>query len=584
MPEAPFLRDVLIFLLAAVLVTPIFQRLKFSPVLGYLVAGAVIGPFGIGLIGALDETRALAEFGVVFLLFTIGLDLPIERLRVIRGHVFGLGTAQVLLCGGVIGAIAVAVGLDITAAVVIGAGLALSSTAMVLQLLSERGELASRTGRVTLAILLLQDLSVVLFLALVPLLVDTGPGLGQAVAIAALRAVAALVGIVIVGRLVLRPLFRVISIGNSAELFVAVTLLILLGTSWLTHLAGLSMALGAFLAGLLLAETEYRHQVETDIRPFRGIFLGLFFMTVGMSLNFTMIADRAGLVFGVMTGLVLVKSVLIAGLCRLFRLPLGVSLHIGLVLAEGGEFAFVLFAMAMSVGVIGGDAGQILVLAVALSMVLTPFLAMAGRRVSRHAELRQARGAERIADSTADLTDHVVIAGFGRVGQTVAAMLTAERIPYIAFDLDLHRVAQKRANGLPVFFGDASHTDLLRAAGADRARSAVVTLDDPGGAERAVAALRECYPELQIFVRARDVDHGARLAKAGATGVVREAVEASLQLGGSVLHSCGAAVEEVEDVLESFRRDDYAGLDDLIRGIDTAQNGAMARDGARPTD
>ena len=535
MDDASFLGEALIFLLAAVLVAPLFERFKSSPVLGFLVAGMLIGPHVLGLVAESETTRRLGELGVVFLLFTIGLELTIERLKVMRRHVFGLGTAQVLLTGLVITLAATFAGLGTGAAIVVGGGLALSSTAVVLQLLSERGELATRFGRVCVAILLLQDLAVVPMLILVPAFGYEEVSILRAMGGAVLKAAAVLAVILVVGRLVLRPLFRLVAASRSPELFAAMTLLLLLGTSWLTGQAGLTIGLGGFLAGAMLAETEYRHQVAADIQPFRGILLGLFFMTVGMSVDLGLLFADIALIGLLVAALIVVKLAVVFALCRGFGLRGGPSLNAGLMLAQGGEFAFLLFALAMANGILDPATGAVLFALVAVSMGLTPVLAAIGARLAARLARHPAQQPQDWGSETAELRGHVVVAGFGRVGRAVCRMLAEGNVPYVALDLDPDRVARAYAQGLPVFFGDAARPEVLRGARVEHARAAVLTMDDPVAAERAAAGLRSSFPDIPIFARARDNPHRERLETAGATGIVHETAGLSLELGGAVL-------------------------------------------------
>ncbi len=564
MPQLDFLVDVLIFLAAAVVAVPIFQRLRSSMVLGYLVAGIVIGPHGLALIEESETTRGLGELGVVFLLFTVGLELSVDRLRLIRSYILGLGTTQVAISGLAIGAVAMLAGLTVEAAIVIGAALALSSTAVVLQLLSERGELASRVGRISIAILLLQDLAVVPFLVLVPSLADTGGMLALDVPIKMLEAAAAVAVMVAVGRLVLRPLFRTIAVGRSPELFAAVTLLVLLGMSWTTSWLGLSPAIGGFLAGLLLAETEFRHQVAADIAPFRGLLMGLFFITVGMGLDLGLAVGKAGLVVGLAVALIAGKGVITAGLCRIGGQRWGPSVHVGLILAQGGEFGFIMIALAMKAGILVLETGDILIATIALTMAATPLLAALGNRADRRLRAGEARRIDDDVVDVHDLKDHVIVAGFGRVGRSVGKTLTAAGIPYVAIEFEPTRVAEARAQGLPVFYGDATRADMMEAMGAGRARAAVVIMDNADAAERTVHQLHQRYPALHIFVRARDNRHRRRLEAAGASGIVHETYEMSLQLGGKLLRRLGTDEDKVAEIIHDRRADDYAQLSDVI--------------------
>jgi len=562
--HATALQDVLIILLAAVLVVPLFQRLKSSPVLGYLVAGVIIGPHALGIIGSPDDAATLAHFGVVFLLFAIGLELSIERLTVMRRLVFGLGTLQVTVTAAALWGGGLLLGLDSPAALVAAGGLALSSTAIVIQILLERNELTARHGRVTFAVLLMQDLAVVPLLTLVPLLGSYQTEVGAALGLAAVKAVAALLAIVVLGRLVLRPALRTVAAARSPELFTGVTLLIVLGVGWITEQAGLSMALGAFLAGLVIAETEYRHQVEADIEPFRGTLLALFFMTVGMTIDLSLVVRDWWLVLALLAALVAVKAAVLAVLCRLFGLAPSLSVQVGLTLSQGGEFAFVLFDLARGQGVLPADTAQLLLAVVALSMAATPFLMAGARRLGQALTVPPTESLQQMREETGDLQGHVLIAGFGRVGQTLARLLEANGVAWVALDLEPKRVAEGRARELPVYYGDAARPDVLRAAGAARARAAVVTLDHPSAAERAVLALRRQRPDLTIVVRARDGSHSEKLEKAGATVVVPEVVEASLQLGGTVLRGIGKPSDEVTHLLDLFRHQAYARLGDMI--------------------
>ncbi|HEX2636618.1 MAG TPA: monovalent cation:proton antiporter-2 (CPA2) family protein [Gemmatimonadales bacterium] len=556
--------DILIVLAAAVIVVPIFRRFRASAVLGYLVAGSAIGPHGLDLLRGPRAVTALADLGVIFLLFSIGLGLSVERLSSLRRYVFGLGTLQVVITTLAITLTLRLAGVSGDAALVLGAGLALSSSAIVLQGLVERREIATLQGRVAFAVLLLQDLAVVPLLTLVPLLAGSGQGLGMALGLAFLKAAATLVVIVAIGRLALRPVLRAVARGGTPELFTGIVLLLVLGIGWVTEQAGLSMALGAFLAGLLVAETEYRPQVESDVQPFRGLLLALFFMTVGMGIDAGLLWRHAPLLVGLLAALLVGKALILAGLCRAFGLSLGMGAGIGLMLAQSGEFAFVLFTLARGRGVLPAEAAQTAILLVGLSMAATPALLTAARMVFRRHH-QAAGAAAALGPETRELRDHVVIAGFGRVGQTLALLLESRLVPYLALDLDAERVAEARRRELPVYFGDASRAEVLRAAGIEQARMAAITLDQPDAAARSVQVLRAMSPDLPVLVRARDVAQAEQLAGAGATEVVPEIVEGSLQLGEMLLRRLGATRDEVDQVLDEFRGRTYSRLSNLIR-------------------
>jgi len=573
MHDASFLSETLIFLIAAVVVAPVFQRLRSSLVLGYLVAGVMIGPGILGLISGSKQVHNIAELGVVFLLFTIGLELSVDRLKVIRNQIFGVGTAQVVVTSVVIASIAWSVGFTLPTAVIIGGGLALSSTAVVLQLLSERGELASRRGRLTFAILLLQDLAVVPLLALVPAFAGQGDDTVTALLWTLGKALLLLAGVAVFGRFVVRPLFRAVAVGRSSELFAAVTLAVLLGMAWLTGTFGLSLAIGGFLAGLLLAETEYRHQVAADIQPFRGLLLGLFFMTVGISLDLGIIIENTLLVLGLLAGLIVLKTLITMVLCRISGVSIAMSLNTAMVLSQAGEFGFVLFALAGGFGLLEAREATILGAVIALSMALTPGLAWLGNRLNKRLEAQFAERQEDMRAESADLKDHVIIAGFGRVGQSVVKTLTAAGIPYAAVEFEPTRVAEARAQGLSVHYGDASRVDVLEALGADRARAAVIILDNATAAERVVNLLHQRFPKLTIYVRARDNAHKRRLSRAGASGIVHETYELSLHLGESVLRGFGTPDDRIREIIRDHRADDYALLSDVILPVMTPKDG-----------
>jgi len=548
-------QSVLVLLLAAIVAVPLAQRFRVSPMLGYLAAGMVVGPYGFGFIRDTGEAELLSEFGVVFLLFTIGLDMPLQRLQAMWRYIFGLGLAQVLVTGGAVGLAGYELGLTPRAALVVGGALAFSSTAAVLQLLAERGELASRVGRVSLAILLFQDLAVVPLLALLPLLTrDTNDGIAAALGLALGKGVAAILLILLLGRLVLRPLFRLSAMTRIRETFAATNLLVVLGLGWATAEAGMSMALGAFLAGLLLAETEYRHQVEADILPVRGLFLGLFFITVGMVIDTSLVLHHWQAVLALSAVLLAGKPVILWALARLFQLGTPLAIRAGLLLSQCGEFAFVVFGIAQQLGLIERDLGTVLIATVALTMATTPLMAVLGRRLAGAFQVQRAPEAALMAEEAADLSGHVIIAGFGRIGGIVGRMLAEQQLPYIAIEQSVPLVEENRRHGRPVYFGDASRAELLNAAGVERASAALITLDQPEAAERVVAALRRNHPDLRIIARSRDAAHARRLEEAGANAVILEALEPGLQMGAAVLRVAGTPAATIDRTLDALRR------------------------------
>jgi len=560
MPETNYLIDILALLGAAVIAVPLFQRLGLGSVLGYLVAGVLVGPWGLGIIDQVDEIRHLAEFGVIFLLFIIGIELKPARLWVMRRLVFGLGSAQVILTGLVLAGLAVWFGIPAKTAVVVGFGLALSSTAFGLQILGERGQLGSVTGRTSFSILLLQDLAIVPLLALVSLLAQDA-SLVEGVEYAVLQAVLIIAVVILAGRFLLTPLLRLVASSRTAEVFTATAILVVLSTAWLMSLAGLSMALGAFLAGLMLADSHYRHQVVADIQPFRGLLLGLFFMSVGMSIDFGLLGDRSLQIAGLVLGLLLIKALLLWGLCRAMGVGAVDATRTSLLLSQSGEFGFVLFGLALVNGVMAEGLFQLLTLVIALSMVTTPLMANLGERLERY----MTRKPESHDVSTVGIDaeqPYVIVAGFGRVGRRIARILDAARIPYLAMDSNPDRVAQGRAEGYSVFYGDASRVDVLQAAGAAHARVMVSTLDQALPAVRLVSVMRQHYPDTPIYTRGHDRSHCDELRKAGATLAVSETLEASLQLGAAVLEVSEIPGDTISSLLESIRQEYYAQPDD----------------------
>lgn len=558
--------DFIIFLGIAVLVTLLAHRLKISPILGYLVAGSLVGPAGFKLIADGEETRALAELGIVVLLFMIGLELSWERLKVIRHFIFGLGSLQVAVTGLAGMALVGRFGLEGPGALVAGLALAFSSTAFVLQSLAERQELTSQTGRVAVAVLILQDLAVVPLLVLIPLLSHgDAEAMTWAAVLAMAKAAAAVAAIFVVARLALRPVFHLVAGTRAPEAFVAAALLAVIGTGFATEALGLSQALGAFLAGIMLASTEYRHQVEADLQPVRGLLMGLFFLTVGMTIDLDSMVRSAPSVLAGITLLLAGKALILALLALVFRFPAAAALHLGLLLAQGGEFAFIVLARASSHNLIPAATAELLSTIVALSMAVTPLLAMAGDWVQRRHRLDDARKAAP-DHGAADLTDHIILAGYGRVGRTVARILSDRGIPFVAIDRDPRLVIEHRDAGEPVFFGDIRKMDVLKALGAHRAHALVMTIDTGSGREKLVPRLHGMFPDLHILVRARDVRQAKDLEKSGASFVVPEPLEGSLQLAGHILRTMGSPPEEVHKALDGYRANEYARVkDDVTR-------------------
>ncbi|MBR7618320.1 cation:proton antiporter [Phenylobacterium sp. 20VBR1] len=564
-------KDVILFLATAGVIVPLFRRWRISPILGFLGAGVVLGPFGLGALSdtfpwvgyfTIDnpqEVGQLAEFGVVFLLFMIGLELSWERLRLMRRYVFGMGALQVGLCIAAIAGVAITFGVDPVAAVAIGAALALSSTAVVMPILTEQKRQHSTAGRATFSVLLFQDLAVAPILITLTILGRSGgdQAFSPKIFLAFAPAVLGIVGLVVFGRLLLRPMLKSVARAKSEELFMAACLLVVIGAGLVSALTGLSMALGAFIAGLLLAETEYRHEVEVTIEPFKGLLLGLFFLSVGIGLDLSILAAQPLLVLGMAVGMIVLNASVVFGLARLFGLRSPPAIEAGLLLAGGGEFAFVILSAAMGDGIVDRAIGQTVLVASTLSMMCIPLLAALGLKLGG----RKVSG-EGLSPEPAPVADggtaRVLVVGYGRVGRLVGEMLSRHDIPWVAAERDPRLVEAARRAGESIFYGDASRPEFLRRCGLGTAASLVVTMDAPEGVEVIVATARQMRPDLTIVARARDARHAQRLYELGATDAVPETVEASLQLSEAVLVEIGVPmgliIASIHERRDEFRK------------------------------
>lgn len=549
-----FLHQALVFLAAAVVAVPLFKKLGLGSVLGYLTAGAVIGPWGAKLVTDVENILHVSELGVVLLLFVIGLELRPSRLWELRRSVFGMGGAQVLLTGSLLAGIGMALGMVPGAAIIAGFGLSLSSTAFALQLLAERNQLTTGYGRLAFGILLFQDLAVIPLLALLPLL-GTGPSVSTEPGwLTGLKVVGVLVGVVVAGRYLMRPVFRAVASFHSQELFTATALLVVVGTASLVSAVGLSMALGAFLAGVLLAESEYRHELEADIEPFKGLLLGLFFIAVGMSVSLGLIVEKPLLVGGLVVALVVLKGAVLYGLGRFSLKQDEPALSLGVVISQGGEFAFVLFSLAVSFRVMDRALADLLVVVVGLSMATTPLLYAAHERWLRPRFQKKAEARE--FDVAPEEDNPVIIAGFGRVGQVVGRLLRVKRIGFTAIDASPEHIDFMKRFGSKIFYGDASRLDLLRAARADKAKVFVLAIDDIEASVRTAQAVKEHFPHLTIFARARNRVHAYRLLDMGIQRVMRETFAGSLEMAQDVLMVMGLTYSESHRALERLRDHD----------------------------
>ncbi|MGH8750440.1 MAG: cation:proton antiporter, partial [Burkholderiales bacterium] len=564
------LQLVLILLAAAVLVVVLFRVLKLPPLLGYLLVGIIIGPHALGWIHEDEGTRHLAEFGVVFLMFSIGLEFSLSKLITMRRTVFGLGAAQVTLTLLLVLLAGIALGLEWRAGLALGGALAMSSTAIVSKMLAERLELSSEHGRKVIGVLLFQDLAVVPLLIIVPALAQ-GSGMASSLVAAALKAAAVLAVLLFFGQRLMRAWFHLVAKQKSSELFVLNVLLITLGLAYLTELAGLSLALGAFLAGMLISETEYRYQVEDDIKPFRDVLLGLFFVTVGMLLDVRSVLENWVAVGALLVALVLFKILLIAGLSRLFGSAPGIALRTALCLAQAGEFGFVLLWQAGGLQLLGGEILQVVLAAMLLSMLAAPFIIERAEHLALHfsgAEwMLRAMQLHQIAVQTLAAQQHVIICGYGRSGQNLARFLEQENIPFVALDLDPQRVKEAAAAGDNVVYGDAGRREVLVAAGLMRAKALVVAESNVPLALKILSHVQETRPELPVLVRTLDDADLDRLKQAGATEVVAEIMEGSLMLASHALILVGVPLNRVVKRIRATREQRYNLFRGIFRGV-----------------
>ena len=552
MESTSTLQIAVIYLLAVVIAVPMAKRAGVGAVLGYLGAGLLLGPQGLHLFTQTEQSSHLAEFGVVMLLFVIGLELSPQRLWVMRRTVFGSGSLQVVLSALLIGSAAMLFGLDWKLALVLGLGLALSSTAIDLQILSERKEVSAPHGRLGFAILLFQDVAAIPILALVPLLGSNSPNAAPD-PLAALRVIGLIAVVVVGGRLLLRPFFRAVARAHSLETFTASALLVVIGIAWVMQLAGISMSLGAFLAGMLLADSEFRHELEAQIDPFKGLLLGLFFVSVGMSVDLSLILREPWLIGGLLLALFAIKAVVLFLVGRHSgKLDRDHALQLAALLAQGGEFGFVVFSLAKANGLLRDDLHNLLVVVITLSMAATPLVVMG---LSSLLSKRPA-APEQPFDEIDNENPRVIIAGFGRVGQIVARILRAQHIAFTALENSAEQVEFSRRFGSKIYFGDPSRPELLRAAGADKAEVFVLTTDDAETSIRTARLVKRIYPHLKIYVRARNRQHVFKLMDLGMNGIVRETFHSSLVLTQEVLVGLGLTPETAAERVETFRKHD----------------------------
>ena len=554
----PMLTSAIVYLAAAVVCVPLAKALRLGSVLGYLAAGCIIGPFGLRVVSDPESTLHFAEIGVVLMLFVIGLELDLRHLWTLRRAVFGGGLLQLAGAALPLGLGALALGLPWQGALVAGLALALSSTAVSMQIMGEKNLLPTPVGRTAFALLLFQDIAAIPLLALVPFLAAEASTTVSFTALA--RVLGAVLLVVVIGRFLTRPVLRVVARTGQREVFSAFTLLLVLGIAELMAGAGISMALGAFLAGALLAGSEYRHALSTDIEPFRGLLMGLFFIAVGMSVDFGLLAREPLLMASIVLGFQLLKGLSLAAIAPAIGVIPGERWLLAALLAQGGEFAFVVFGVARTARLLPGDWDARLTLAVALSMALTPLLLIVHERWLA----RRADTGRREPDAIVDSSPQVIIAGFGRFGQIVGRLLFASGIKATVLDHDPDRIESLRRFGFKVYYGDATRLDLLRAAGAEQARLLVLAVDDPDTSVRLVEAVQEHFPKLMIVARARDVSHWQRLRSRGLSVVERETFESAILVGRRALEVLGVRPYEARERADLFRAHNVQTLESIL--------------------
>ncbi|MBO6806162.1 cation:proton antiporter [Thalassospira sp.] len=567
--------ELFLILTAAIIAVPIAHKLRANSIIGFLIGGFFIGPFGFGLISEREDISTVAELGVVFLLFMIGLELSRERLRVIGGRFAALGLFQILVSMLALLGLMIVMEFALPTALVIAGALALSSTAIILKQLSDDRQLNTRFGRAALAILLLQDVAVGPFLIMVQAAGDAGTETSPWISI--LLGFGAVALLLLVGRYLLPRLFRYIASLKNPELFAIGTLFVVLAASTLTEVSGLSMALGAFIAGVMLAETEFRHQIEADIAPFRGVFLSLFFMSVGMSVNVDVVYNEFGTIMTWLVLLLVIKTAVLFVLARAIKFETGSAIRVALSLAAGGEFAFVMFALAAQNGAVPLDIAAMLIPVVAISMALTPTLISLGHKIEEKLHPKEEDQLGKISEESEGIHQHVLVIGSGRVGRVLARLLKTRNIPFLVLDSDAQQVSRGRAEGLPVYFADGSRPETFRAAHTDEAKIAVVAMGNPHATEKTVALLRQHYPHLKIFARAQDITHIGPLSRHGADAAIPEVLETGLRLSDHVLAACDVPQEDIDAEIAKFRRADMLLMNELAPRMQRKQASGDAK-------
>ncbi len=566
MHDITYLHDIIILLFASVAIVIIFKQFGLSPALGYLVAGAAIGPFGFGFLTSTETTKSIAELGVVFLLFAIGLELTFSRLMAMKKYVLGFGSLQVIVTSIAISYICCEFfNMSLQTALVIGSALSLSSTAIVMQVIAEHAEQSTRVGRLSFSILLMQDLAVIPILVLLPLLtknedINVFHALGGAV----VDAIIAMAIIVAIGRSMLKPIYRLIAQSKSDVLFLSFTLIVILGSSYLSNSMGLSFALGAFVAGLMVAETEYKYRVEEEILSLKSLLLGLFFMTRGMSFDCDLLISSLPYIVMVSIALIFIKTAVIVILCKLFRFPIAPAIHTGLLLSQGGEFAFVVFLMAVKQRFMEDDISQFLMTVVTFTMALTPLLAAMGRKIKSHIYTKEVLHDNNLRREIGDISKHIIVIGFSKVGRIVSFILRKKSMNYLILENNHRAVRLEKNNGYNIYYGDAMNIDILRHIGIEKAESVIITMDDEIACIKITRFIHENFPNTLVITKSETINNADRFRKVGASLVISKNLETGLQLSHAALSSAGIKDSEIKSTLSAFREINSEVIKDII--------------------
>ena len=566
MHSVGYLNDILILLFASVLVVIIFKKLSMSPAIGYLVAGTLIGPYGFEVMQKNHTTESIAELGVVFLLFAIGLELNFSKLVKMRKYILGFGGLQVVLSTIFIATICrYSFDLSPDVSLIIGSALALSSTAIVMQLIADEGDETTRVGKLALSVLLLQDLAVIPILVLLPLLAKQDVGMVQALGGAILNATLALFIIFVIGRYLLRPIYHHIAELRSDSLFISLTLIVIFGAAQLSNFFGLSSAFGAFTAGLMVSETEFRHRVEQEIISMKALLMGLFFMTIGMSFQIDFLISNFHKIILISLVLIAVKAFTVIFLCKLFKFPLAPAIHAGLLLSQGGEFAFIVFIMAVEHNLIDQDLTQLLATVVTATMAITPLLAKFGKKIKGQIYVSNIIKDSKIKREVGEISNHVIVIGFGKIGHIVSYILRKKGVNYIILDNNHRAVKLEKSNGYNIYYGDAMNLEILRYVGIEKSESVIVVMEDEIACLKITRFISENFPRTNIVTKSETMNNVTRMKKVGASHVVTKNLETGIQISKTALKIMNFSTRDIERTVKEIRDGDAAIIRNVIK-------------------